>query len=259
MRCNGGDRERRIRAECSDAGVHGGWLAGLAADKWGRKLPLLISVVWFALCDGAVTLAPTFTVVLTLRTLFGVGMGAEWTSGTTMAMESWPKRSRGLASGIRSFFDRLRRARRGCERRGRGARSRRHCAEAVLLVRVDRRGQRPRLRVHGQWRSAQRGRPARPERTDLQTLAREPAGSRGESKQLGPGGYLTVLGPVGPLGALGPLGPLGPIGGHGYAHDRNGNYVARDGKVVRTVDVPYEGGTRTYELVEKYTEQAARR
>lgn len=68
-----------------------------------------------------------------------------------------------------------------------------------------------------------------------------------------------MLGPVGPLGALGPLGPLGPIGGHGYAHDRNGNYVARDGKVVRTVDVPYEGGTRTYELVEKYTEQAARR
>jgi MFS transporter, SHS family, lactate transporter len=78
----------------------GGWLAGIAADKWGRKLPLLISVVWFALCDGAVSLAPTFGTVLILRTLFGVGMGAEWTSGTTMAMESWPKRSRGIASGV---------------------------------------------------------------------------------------------------------------------------------------------------------------
>lgn len=80
----------------------------------------------------------------------------------------------------------------------------------------------------------------------------------GESKQLGPGGYLTVLGPVGPLGALGPLGPLGPVGGHGYAHDRDGNYVDGDGNVVRSVEVPYEGGTRTYDLVEKYTEQAAK-
>lgn len=79
-----------------------------------------------------------------------------------------------------------------------------------------------------------------------------------ESKQLGPGGYLTVLGPVGPLGALGPLGPLGPIGGHGYAHDRDGNYRDAEGTVVRTVEVPYEGATRTYELVEKYTEQAAK-
>ncbi|MBX3186113.1 MAG: MFS transporter [Labilithrix sp.] len=78
----------------------GGWLAGAAADRWGRRLPLLISVVWFALCDGAVALAPSFTVVLVLRTLFGVGMGAEWTSGTTLAMESWPQRSRGVASGV---------------------------------------------------------------------------------------------------------------------------------------------------------------
>lgn len=78
----------------------GGWLAGIAADRWGRKLPLLLSVVWFALCDGAVALAPSFTAILVLRTLFGVGMGAEWTSGTTLAMESWPRRSRAIASGV---------------------------------------------------------------------------------------------------------------------------------------------------------------
>ncbi len=78
----------------------GGWVAGAAADRWGRKLPLLLSVVWFALCDGAVALAPSFTAVLVLRTLFGIGMGAEWTSGTTLAMESMPKRLRGLASGV---------------------------------------------------------------------------------------------------------------------------------------------------------------
>jgi SHS family lactate transporter-like MFS transporter len=82
------------------ARLAGGWLAGAAADRWGRKLPLLISVIWFALCDGAVAFAPSFTAILVLRTLFGVGMGAEWTSGTTLAMESMPTRLRGLASGV---------------------------------------------------------------------------------------------------------------------------------------------------------------
>jgi MFS transporter, SHS family, lactate transporter len=78
----------------------GGFLAGAAADRWGRKTPLMISIVWFAVCDGLVALAPSFAWILVLRTLFGLGMGAEWTSGTTLAMENWPARSRGIASGV---------------------------------------------------------------------------------------------------------------------------------------------------------------
>lgn len=78
----------------------GGVVAGWAADRWGRKLPLMISVIWFAVCDGLIAVAPSFTWVLVLRTLFGFGMGAEWTSGATLAMENWPARSRGIASGI---------------------------------------------------------------------------------------------------------------------------------------------------------------
>lgn len=78
----------------------GGMAAGWAADRYSRKLPLLISIVWFAVCDGAIAFAPSFGVVLALRTLFGFGMGAEWTAGATLAMENWPTRSRGLASGI---------------------------------------------------------------------------------------------------------------------------------------------------------------
>ncbi len=82
------------------ARLAGGYLAGKAADRWGRRLPLLVSVVWFALCDGAVAFAPSFQAILVLRTLFGIGMGAEWTSGTTLAMESWPEKSKGIASGV---------------------------------------------------------------------------------------------------------------------------------------------------------------
>jgi SHS family lactate transporter-like MFS transporter len=78
----------------------GGYIAGAVADRWGRRLPLMIAIVWFAVCDGAVALAPSFGWVLVLRTLFGFGMGAEWTAGTTLAMENWPQRSRGIASGF---------------------------------------------------------------------------------------------------------------------------------------------------------------
>lgn len=78
----------------------GGLGAGWLADRVGRRLPLMISILWFAACDGAVAFAPSFGAVVVLRTLFGFGMGAEWTSGAALAMESWPARTRGLASGM---------------------------------------------------------------------------------------------------------------------------------------------------------------
>ncbi|HTE56224.1 MAG TPA: MFS transporter [Kofleriaceae bacterium] len=78
----------------------GSVVAGWMADRWGRKLPLMLSLVWFAVFDGLVAFAPSFLWVLVFRTLFGFGMGAEWTAGSTLAMENWPARSRGIASGI---------------------------------------------------------------------------------------------------------------------------------------------------------------
>jgi SHS family lactate transporter-like MFS transporter len=60
----------------------------------------MLSILWFALFDAAVAFAPSFAWVLVLRTLFGFGMGAEWTAGSALAMESWPARTRGLASGV---------------------------------------------------------------------------------------------------------------------------------------------------------------
>jgi SHS family lactate transporter-like MFS transporter len=78
----------------------GGWVAGWMADRWGRKLPLMISLFWFAVFDAAIYFAPSVTWILILRTLFGFGMGAEWTAGTALAMESFPARSRKMASGL---------------------------------------------------------------------------------------------------------------------------------------------------------------
>ena len=78
----------------------GGFVAGWMADRWGRKLPLMLSLVWFAVFDALIFFAPTFTWVIVFRTLFGFGMGAEWTAGTSLAMESFPARSRKFASGM---------------------------------------------------------------------------------------------------------------------------------------------------------------
>lgn len=77
------------------------------------------------------------------------------------------------------------------------------------------------------------------------------------AKQLQGGGVWSVLGPVGPLGALGPLGPLGPVGAHGYSTDYDGSYIDNSTEM-RTADVAYNGGTRTYELFENYTESYAK-
>ena len=78
----------------------GGVAAGAVADRIGRKAPLVFAIAWFALCDAAVYFAPSFTWVLVFRTLFGFGMGAQWTAGATLAMENWPGRSRAIASGV---------------------------------------------------------------------------------------------------------------------------------------------------------------
>lgn len=78
----------------------GGVTAGWMADRFGRKLPLMLSLLWLAVFDTAVAFAPSFTWVLVLRTLFGFGMGAEWAAGAALAMENWPKRTRGIASGL---------------------------------------------------------------------------------------------------------------------------------------------------------------
>ena len=80
--------------------VLGGLVAGSAADRWGRRPVLLLSIVAMALCDGAIAFAPSLAWVFVLRVLFGFAMGAEWTAGATLAMENWPARSRGLASGL---------------------------------------------------------------------------------------------------------------------------------------------------------------
>jgi MFS transporter, SHS family, lactate transporter len=73
-----------------------GWLA----DRVGRKLPLMISIAWFSLCNFAAGFSPTFWFLFVCRALLGIGMGGEWPVGAALVMENWPVRSRGLMSGV---------------------------------------------------------------------------------------------------------------------------------------------------------------
>ena len=76
--------------------VGSGWLS----DRIGRKTPLMISILWYSICNFAAGLSPTFGFLFLFRALLGIGMGAEWPAGAALAMELWPARSRGIMSGI---------------------------------------------------------------------------------------------------------------------------------------------------------------
>ena len=78
----------------------GAFVFGLLGDKFGRRIPLMIDIVFYSLMELLTAFAPNFTVFLVLRVLFGIGMGGEWGLGASLAMESLPTATRGLFSGI---------------------------------------------------------------------------------------------------------------------------------------------------------------
>jgi len=78
----------------------GAIIFGIMADRLGRRLPLMINVVFYAIISVLSGLAPSYQAFLILRMLFGVGMGGEWGVGASLALESASPRLRGLLSGL---------------------------------------------------------------------------------------------------------------------------------------------------------------
>src|SRR5467141_3296234 len=78
----------------------GAFIFGLLADRYGRKTPLMIDLVFYSVVEVLTGLAPNYTTFLILRALFGIGMGAEWGVGASLVMEKVPPRLRGLLSGL---------------------------------------------------------------------------------------------------------------------------------------------------------------
>jgi SHS family lactate transporter-like MFS transporter len=78
----------------------GALLFGLLADRYGRRLPMMLDLVFFSVVEVLSGLAPSYTIFLVLRALFGIGMGGEWGVGASLAMEKVPPRLRGVFSGL---------------------------------------------------------------------------------------------------------------------------------------------------------------
>ncbi len=78
----------------------GALIFGLMADRYGRRLPLMVNLVFYSVIEVLSGFAPNYTTFLVLRALFGIGMGGEWGVGASLAMEKVPSRWRGVLSGL---------------------------------------------------------------------------------------------------------------------------------------------------------------
>src|SRR5512133_684412 len=82
------------------ASAAGGLLFGFIADRYGRRVALMASVLIYSLFTGACGLARSLWQLVVFRVLLGLGMGGEWASGAALVSETWPAAHRGKALGF---------------------------------------------------------------------------------------------------------------------------------------------------------------
>lgn len=78
----------------------GALIFGLLADRYGRRLPLMLDLVFYSIIEVLTGFAHSYTTFLVLRALFGIGMGGEWGVGASLTMEKVPAKWRGVLSGV---------------------------------------------------------------------------------------------------------------------------------------------------------------
>ena len=77
----------------------GGWLAGLAADRFGRVKVLQFTILWFAVFTFLSGFTNSFSQLLIVRGLQGLGFGGEWAVGSVLIGETIRAKYRGRAVG----------------------------------------------------------------------------------------------------------------------------------------------------------------
>ncbi|HTY05669.1 MAG TPA: MFS transporter [Gemmatimonadales bacterium] len=78
----------------------GALIFGLLSDRFGRRTPLMLNLVFYAVIEVLTGFSTTYGAFLLLRALFGIGMGGEWGVGASLVMEKVPPRWRGVFSGL---------------------------------------------------------------------------------------------------------------------------------------------------------------
>ena len=80
----------------------GALLFGLTANRYGRRITLMIDILLFSALEFSSGLAPSLVLFLAIRFAFGVATGREWGVGAALAMETMrrPRTTRKLMGSV---------------------------------------------------------------------------------------------------------------------------------------------------------------
>jgi SHS family lactate transporter-like MFS transporter len=78
----------------------GAFLFGMMADRFGRRLTLMVDIIAYSVFELASAFAPSLKIFIVTRALFGIAMGGEWGVGAALAFETLPAEKRGFFSGL---------------------------------------------------------------------------------------------------------------------------------------------------------------
>jgi SHS family lactate transporter-like MFS transporter len=78
----------------------GAFLFGIMADRFGRRVTLMVDIIAYSVFELASAFAPSLTFLLITRLFFGIAMGGEWGVGAALAFETLPAEGRGFFSGL---------------------------------------------------------------------------------------------------------------------------------------------------------------
>lgn len=78
----------------------GGMIGSIAADYVGRKKMLMIAIAGYCLFTAFTAFSQTVLMLIVFRLVTGVFLGSEWSTGTALVAEVWPKHARAKALGV---------------------------------------------------------------------------------------------------------------------------------------------------------------
>lgn len=78
----------------------GGLAGGILADYFGRKRMMMLSIALYAALTGLTAFSTSLAMLVGMRFLTGLAIGAEWSTGIALVAESWPDRARPKGLGL---------------------------------------------------------------------------------------------------------------------------------------------------------------
>lgn len=73
----------------------GAALAGMSADKWGRRVIIMFTLILYGVASGLTGIATSFGMLLVFRFVIGLGLGGELPAASTLVSEFSPSGARG--------------------------------------------------------------------------------------------------------------------------------------------------------------------